>query len=212
MLQLMNISKFLLIDAVFLFTAIPLIYLIKGAHNNFSLLKNTKKENTFEKISINLPDKRKLLELEMIAENQSSGIEFDSLIGNWKFVSVWKKGADEEDSVFSSLLRVFFANLKLKKDPSIENLLKFLITISIRFGIISLEFSGKGYLEGSQPFLAFFFNLIELKSGSNVLLSRSLKEPAQKEKSFFALIASGQNGKWLSARGQGGALILWLKD
>ena len=212
MLQLMNISKFLLIDAVFLFTAIPLIYLIKGAHNNFSLLKNTKKENTFEKISINLPDKRKLLELEMIAENQGSGIEFDSLIGNWKFVSVWKKGADEEDSVFSSLLRVFFANLRLKKDPSIENLLKFLITISIRFGIISLEFSGKGHLEGSQPFLAFFLNLIELKSGSNVLLRRSLKEQVQKEKSFFALIASGQNGKWLSARGQGGALILWLKD
>ena len=208
----MNISKFLLIDAVFLFTAIPLIYLIKGAYNNFSLLRNSKKQNTFENISINLPEKRKLLELEVIAENQSSGIEFDSLIGNWKFVSVWKNGADDEDSVFSSLLRVFFANLKLKKDPSIENLLKFLITISIRFGIISLEFSGKGYLEGSQPFLPFFFNLIELKSGSNVLLSRSLKEPLQKEKSFFALIASGQSGKWLSARGQGGALILWLKD
>ena len=208
----MNISKFLLIDAVFLFTAIPLIYLIKGTHNNFYLLRNSKKGNTFENISINLPDKRKLLELEMIAENQGSGIEFDSLIGNWKFVSVWKKGDEEEDSVFSSLLRVFFANLKLKKDSSIENLLKFLITISIRFGIISLEFSGKGYLEGSQPFLVFFFNLIELKLGSNVLLSRSLKEPVQKEKSFFALIASGQSGKWLSARGQGGALILWLKD
>ena len=208
----MNISKFLLIDAVILFTAIPLIFLTQGAQNNFSLFRNSKKEYMLENISINLPDKGKLLELEVIAENQSSGIEFDSLIGNWKFVSVWKKGADDEDSVFSSLLRVFFANLKLKKDPSIENLLKFLITISIRFGIISLEFSGKGYLEGSQPFLAFFFNLIELKSGSNVLLSRSLKEPAQKEKSFFALIASGQSGKWLSARGQGGALILWLKD
>ena len=208
----MNISKFLLFDAVILFTAIPLIFLIQGAHNNFSLFRNSKKENMLENISINLPDKGKLLELEVIAENQSSGIEFDSLIGNWKFVSVWKKGADDKESFFSSLLRVFFANLKLKKDPSIKNLLKFLITISIRFGIISLEFSGKGYLEGSQPFLHFFFNLIELKSGSNFLLRSPIKEPKQKEKSFFALIASGQSGEWLSARGQGGALIIWLKN
>ena len=60
--------------------------------------------------------------------------------------------------------------------------------------------------------MPFFLNLIELKSGSNILLSKSLKEPLEKEKSFFALIASGANGRWLSARGQGGSLILWLKD
>ena len=60
--------------------------------------------------------------------------------------------------------------------------------------------------------MPFFLNLIELKSGSSILLSKSLKEPLEKDKSFFALIASGGNGSWLSARGQGGALILCLKD
>ena len=104
------------------------------------------------------------------------------------------------------------ANLELKKDISIENPLKFFITASIQFGIFSIEFSGNGYLKGEQPLLPFFFNLIELKSGSTILVSRSLEEPVEKEKSFFALIALGENIRWLSGRGQGGSLILWLKD
>ena len=29
---------------------------------------------------------------------------------------------------------------------------------------------------------------------------------------FFALIAVDPNGKWLSARGKGGGLALWVKD
>ena len=207
----MNITKFLLIDLVLLIAAIPLLFLLQRDKKNLTPRKNSNKEELLRQTSIKLPDKEKLIKLEKHAKVQGSGIGLNSLIGNWKFVSVWKEGTDDEDSVFSYLLRVFFANLKLKKDPSIENLPKFLITISIQFGFISLEFSGKGYLEGSQPFLPFFFNLIELKSGSNILLSRSLKEPEQKEKSFFALIASEKNGKWLSARGQGGALMLWLK-
>ena len=55
-------------------------------------------------------------------------------------------------------------------------------------------------------------NLIELKLGSSVLLSRSLDEPKEKEKPFFSLIAIQENGKWLSARGQSGGLALWLKE
>ena len=125
---------------------------------------------------------------------------------------MWKKGTDKEDSVFSSLLRVFSANLELKKSLSIDQQLNFSITASIQFGIVSIEFSGNGYLKGHQPCLPFFLNHIELKSGTSILLSKSLKEPLEKEKSFFALIASGEDGRWLSARGQGGALILWLKD
>jgi len=208
----MNFSKFLLIDAVLVITVFPLLILLQNKYKKSPLLRSSIKEDLLEKTSINLPDKEKLLELEKLANSQGSGIEFDSLIGNWKFITVWKEGTDKEDSVFSSLLRVFSANLELKKILSIDQQLKFSITTSIQFGIVSIEFSGNGYLKGHQPCLPFFLNLIELKSGSSILLSKSLKEPLEKEKSFFALIASGENGRWLSARGQGGSLILWLKD
>ena len=208
----MNLSKFLLIDAVLVITVIPLLFLIQRKNKRSPLIQSSKKEVLLENTSINLPDKEKLLELEKWAISQGSGIEFNSLIGNWKFVTVWKKGTDKEDSVFSSLLRLFSANLELKKGLSIDQQLKFSITASIQFGIVSIEFSGNGYLKGHQPCLPFFLNLIELKSGSRILFSKILKEPIEKEKSFFALIASGEECSWLSARGQGGSLILWLRD
>ena len=208
----MILSKFLLIDAVLVITVVPLLFLLQSKNKKSSLVRSSKNEDSLEKISINLPDKEKILELERLARSQGSGIEFDSLVGNWKFVTVWKKGTDKEDSLFSSLLKVFSANLELKKSLSIDQQLNFSITASIQFGIVSIEFSGNGYLKEHQPCLPFFLNLIELKSGSSVLLSKSLKEPLEKEKSFFALIALGENGRWLSARGQGGALILWLKN
>ena len=161
---------------------------------------------------MNYPDKLKLLELQKRASGQGIGVESDSLVSNWKFLTVWKKFTDKEDSVFSSLLRVFSANLELKKSLSNEQQLKFLITASIKFAIVSIEFSGNGYLKGHQPCLPFFLNLIELKSGSSILLSKSLKGQLEKEKSFFALIATGEDGMWRSARGQGGAIILWVKS
>jgi len=208
----MNISKFLLIDAALVIAVIPLLFWLQGIKQKSPLFRSSKKEDLLEKTSINLPDKEKLLELEKFACRQGSGIEFDSLVGNWKFVTVWKEDTDDDDSVFSSLLRVFSANLCFKKHLSIDHPLELSIIVSIKFGIFSIEFSGNGYLKGHQPLLSFFFNLIEIKSGSRVLLSKSAGEPLEKKKSFFALIASGEGGKWLSARGQGGALILWLKD
>ena len=208
----MNLSKFLLIDAVLVITVIPLLFLLQIKNKKSLLIRSSKKKDLLEKTSINLPNKEKLLELEKLATSQGSGIEFDSLVGNWKFMTVWKKGTDKEDSIFSSLLKVFSANMELKKSLSIDQQFNFSITASIQFGIVSIEFSGNGYLKGHQPCLLFFLNLIELKSGSSILFSKSLKEPLEKEKSFFALIASGENGRWLSARGQGGALILWMKD
>ena len=211
----MNITKFLLIDAALVIVVIPLLYLLqrKNQNSHSPLFQSSNKEDLLKKTSIDLPDKEKLLKLEKIASSRGSGIDFNLLVGKWMFVTVWKKGNDDEDSFFSSLLRVFSANLELKKKSiSNDHPLNFLITTSIKFGIISIKFSGNSYLKGPQPFLLFFFNLIELKLGSSVLLSKSLKEPVDKEKSFFSIIASGKNGKWLSARGQGGALILWLKD
>ena len=207
----MNITKFILIDSVLVIAIIPFLFLLQGGKRNSPLLRKSDKEELLRNTSIKLPDKEKLINLEKLAKDKGSGIEFESLIGNWKFVSVWKKDRDDEDHVFSSLLRVFSANIEFQKEISTNNSPKFSIITSIRFGLLTIEFSGPGYLRGNQPLLAFFINLIELKLQSNILIRRSLIGPKAKEELFFTLIALENNGDWLSARGQGGALVLWLK-
>ena len=208
----MNITKFLLIDSALVIAIIPILFFLQGGKNNSTLLRRSTKEELLRKTSIKLPDKEKLINLEKLAKDQGSGIEFESLIGNWKFVSVWKKDSEDEDHVFSSLLRVFSANIEFQKEISTNNSPKFSVITSIRFGLLTMEFSGSGYLRGKQPLLAFFINLIELKLRSKILLRRSLVGPKAKEESFFTLIALENNGDWLSARGQGGALVIWMKE
>ena len=207
----MNISRLLLIDAALAIALIPILFLLKR-NKKSSLFGSSNKEKLLEKTSINLPEKEKILELEKHARSEGSGIELDSLVGNWRFISVWKEHGDNEDSIFSSLLRIFSANIELKKEISPQNPLGLFINASIKFGLLSINFSGSGYLKGKQPFLPFFFKFIEIKSGSSILLKRSIKKAKDKEKSFFELIASEKSEGWLSARGQGGALILWLKN
>ncbi len=208
----MNISKFLVIDAVFVIGAIPILLMIKGAKQNSSLRRNSNNEKVLIKTCQVFPEKEKLIELEKLAINQGSGIEFNSLMGDWKFVSVWKKNSDEEDSVFSSLLKVFSAKIKFKKNISTESSHDFTVFISIQFALFKIAFSGSGYLKGKQPLLSFFINKIELKSGSNILFQRPMEEPKEKDKSFFAIIALEENGTCLSARVNGGAVVIWMKD
>ena len=207
----MNITKFLLIDSALVIAIIPVLFLLQNGIRSSPLLRKSNKEELLRNTSIKLPDKEKLINLEKLAKDQGSGIEFESLIGNWKFLSIWTKDRGEEDHVFSSLLRVFSANIEFQKEISTNNSPKFSVITSIRFGLLTIEFSGSGYLRGKQPLLAFFINLIELKLRSNILLRRSLMGPKAKEELFFSLIALENNGDWLSARGQGGALVLWLK-
>ena len=208
----MNISKFLLIDAVLVIAAIPLLFFVSGGKRKSPFLRSSSKEELLRKASGKLPDKEKLRELEKFAKEQGSGIEFDSIIGIWKFISIWKKDIDEEDPIFSSLLRVFSAKIEFKKNLLTKNSTELSVIASIQFGLFSIGFLGTGYLKGKQPLLPFCLNLIELKAGSNILLRRSLKEPEDKEKSFFAMIALEENDELLSARAQGGEVVIWLKD
>tara|TARA_B100000700_G_C15031930_1_gene851025 strand:- start:1660 stop:2214 length:555 start_codon:yes stop_codon:yes gene_type:complete len=180
----------------------------QGNQKKNSLVKNSYSSELVNQTPIELPTQQKLLELEKIAQKEGSGIDSDSLIGLWKFISVWKQGVESEDVISSSLLRVFSASLKIKEDDS--NL--FAITNSIQFGILSIQFTGAGNLKGKQPLLPFFFESIELKAGSNVLFNKSLEIVEEKKRPFFALISIEKNGKWLSARGRGGGLALWVKD
>ena len=159
-----------------------------------------------------LPSYEKLIEFEQKARVEGSGIEFDSLLGLWKFNSVWKQGSDTEDTISSTLLQVLSASLELKKDTQNPEEEKFTIANSIKFGLLSLRFSGSANLERKQPLLPFSFDCIQIKLASLTILNRSLPTPDQKKRPFFALIAIDSNGKWLSARGKGGGLALWERS
>ena len=163
---------------------------------------------------IGLPSLVRLKELEKRARVEGSGIEFNSLLGLWKFNSVWKKGSDVEDSISSTLLQVLTARLELKKDLSNpeEEEEKFTIANTIKFGLLTLKFSGSANLERKQPILPFCFDCVQINFGSLTVFKKSLPLIEPKKRPFFALIAIGPNGKWLSARGKGGGLALWIQE
>ena len=161
---------------------------------------------------INLPSLEKLIELEKKARVDGSGINYDSLLGQWKFISVWKQGSDKEDSISSTLLQVLSASLELKKNTQNHEKELFTITNSIQFGLISLKFSGIANLERKQPLLPFSFDCIQIEIASLIILKRSLKTPEHKNRPFFSLIAMDLDSKWLSARGKGGGLALWERN
>ena len=164
-----------------------------------------------EENSMDLPSLDKLKELEKIARTDGSGIEFDSLIGLWKFKSVWKQDSDTEDSLSSTLLQVLSASLELKKDTHNPDEAKFIIANAINFGLLTLRFSGIANLERKQPLLPFTFDQIQIKLASFIIFKISLPTQENRKRPFFALIALDSNGKWLSARGKGGGLALWIK-
>ena len=160
----------------------------------------------------NLPSLEKLIELEKTARVEGSGIDYDSLLGLWKFNSVWEQDTDKENSISSTLLQVLSASLELKKKTQNAEIELFTITNSIKFGLLSLKFSGIANLERKQPLLPFSFDCIQIKLASLIILQRSLPTPEQNKRPFFALIAIDSNGRWLSARGKGGGLALWKRD
>ncbi len=207
----MNLTNFLLVDIIILLIAIPFIIPIKNKRKESKGLSRESDGINYKQEYLELPSKQKLLELEILAREEGSGIIYDSIIGVWKFESVWKKGTNDQDPFSSSLLRLFSASLELKIGKSRLEEKSFEIINSIKYGILTVRFIGSGNLKGSQPLLPFFFERIELNLGKNVVFSRSLNIPQENQKPFFALIGIGKNGKWLSARGRAGGLALWLK-
>ena len=160
---------------------------------------------------ISLPSLETLLALEKKARSDGSGIEYESLLGLWKFISVWKQGSDKEDSISSTLLQVLSASLDLKKDTQDFENGRYTIANSIKFGFLSIKFSGIANLERKQPLLPFSFDRIQIKFASLIIFNRSLPKTATNKRPFFALIAMDKNASWLSARGKGGGLALWAR-
>lgn len=159
-----------------------------------------------------LPKLNQLLELEDFAKKNGSGIKYESLLGLWRFVSVWNKEGNSQNPIASSLLRIFSASLELRKNQLNGKIPIFELKNSIRFGLLRIEFIGYGELQGSQPLLIFYFEKIGLNLKESVIFSRSLEVPIKKDRPFFSLITLDEDMGWLSARGRGGGLALWLKD
>ena len=158
-----------------------------------------------------IPNHQELIKLEKSAKVDGSGIDFKSLIGLWKFKSVWKQASDNEDSLSSTLLQVLSASLELRKTDKTQDVEQFNIANSIQFGLLSIRFTGLANIESKQPLLSFYFDCIQIKLGSIVVFKKPLPIPEKRSRPFFALIAIDNDGKWLSARGKGGGMGLWTK-
>ena len=204
----MPLIKLIAIDFAFILVGIFLLFLLKQGGEKISIIDNFNSKKIIYDPSLKIPNLTELLKYENSARKKGSGIEFDSLIGSWQFTSVWKSNSDKQDKIASSLLRLFNATLEIKNNSD----KKYGLINSIEFGILKISFIGSGELKGNQPLLPFYFEIIELKLRNKILLSRLLKIPEVKNRPFFALIAKDEKGKWLSARGRGGGLALWVKS
>ncbi len=159
-----------------------------------------------------LPQYTEIKNLESISKKDGSGIEYEDLIGTWKFNSVWKKGSKEIDNISSSILQVLSAKLQLKKTNSQNNIVDYQIKNSVSFGILSIIFFGQASLKGTRPLLPFFFENLIINIGNFTLVNKPLKKPEEKQMPFFSLIAISKEKNWMCARGRGGGLAIWIKS
>ena len=159
-----------------------------------------------------LPQYTEIKNLESISKKDGSGIEYEDLIGTWKFNSVWKKGSKEIDNISSSILQVLSAKLELKKTNSQNNIVDYQIKNSVSFGILSIIFFGQASLKGTRPLLPFFFENLIINIGSLTLVNKPLKKTDENQMPFFSLIAISKENNWMCARGKGGGLAIWIKS
>ncbi len=196
---------------VFLFIVIGLVIFAYNKDIN-NIINGDKSEEVTDFANVTTPEFKELLSLEELARNKGTGISLHSLLGTWKFKTVWSNESEKEDSIASLLLRYFSASLELEKLEIEKNGFNTRLLNSISFGILSIKFSGYGILKGSQPLLSFYFESIEFCYLQNVLFKRLLLIPDQNNRPFFALIGIGEKNEWLSARGRGGGLALWIRS
>jgi len=60
------------------------------------------------------PEINEIKLLEKNSQKNGSGIEYEELLGIWKFKYVWGKESDEIKNIHSSILQVLSARLELK--------------------------------------------------------------------------------------------------
>jgi len=160
----------------------------------------------------NLPDFSKIIDLEKFANKSGSSITYEKLIGCWNLRYVWKKSTKKVDNISSSFLQILSASLQLSRSDLTNENQGYAIQNSIRFGLLSIVFKGEAFLKGKRPVLFFYFNKVVISISKLNILKKDIKKPDTKKLPFFALIALGEDNKWLSARGKGGGLALWIRS
>ena len=148
-----------------------------------------------------------ILALEQTARSQGSEIEPASLEGVWRLKQTWTREGNRPSPGTDVLLRSLGAQFSLS---GIDD--GWQIVNQVSLGALSLRFEGPATLSGPRPLLLFHFHTVELRLGNLSLLNRSIPEPPRQRQPFFALIATTADGQWLTARGRGGGLALWMKS
>lgn len=161
------------------------------------------------------PSGEDLLRREAQSRRQGSGIEAETLIGEWWLAQLWsREGAEQPTN--AALLRSLGASLAIAwslEDTGVitSRLTALTLRNRVRLGALTLQFSGPGWLAGKRPLLRFRFERMALLWGERELWHSTLPAPAEQRLPFFALIAGERSGDqgWLAARGRGGGLALW---
>ena len=153
----MHSTHFYLIGTIIFLLGVIVVF-------KFSNQKYRDQQHLSENIQVNnfsniiTPYLSELLELEKVARKQGTRIELDSLLGIWKFKSVWKKDTDKDNTFISLLLRNFSASLHIDKLREEENDTLLKLSNSISFGLLALQFLGKGASDSN--FLGSCFALL----------------------------------------------------
>ena len=100
--------------------------------------------------NLGLPDTQKILNLEKTSQKEGSGILGKELIGKWNLKYVWKKDSSEINSINSSILQIISARLEILEIENENQIPKYEIKNSVKFGLISLEFKGQAILKGEN--------------------------------------------------------------
>ena len=159
----------------------------------------------------NLPDIKEIKILEKNSQKNGSGIQYEELLGIWKFKYVWGKELDEIKNVPSSILQVLSARLELKSKNK-EDQIYYEIKNSINFGLLNITFLGSAKLKGLRPLLAFYFKELKISISNFPIYKKELKKPEDKKMPFFSLVGISTKDNWLCARGRGGGLAIWVKS
>lgn len=160
-----------------------------------------------------LPSGDNLLALERQARQRGTSLSAADLEGLWWLERVWARGRSQPAPLAGPLLRSLGASLRIEAippaTPGAPAALR--LTNAVALGPLQLRFQGPGRLQGKRPLLLFQFERLALLAGDRLLLSRSLPAPDPRRQPFFALIARGDEGPWLAARGRSGGLAVWRR-
>ena len=152
-------------------------------------------------------DAAAVLELERQARLRGTGLTSQTLSGCWWLNTTWSRQGAAAPKASTLLLRTLKACLELEVQEA-----DLRIANQVNLGPLLLRFEGSACLLGRRPLLQFSFSTVRVMLGSDRLIERTVTEPTTQRVPFFALIAVGDDARWLCARGRGGGLALWVKD